>query len=499
MTAFVLVSEAHTGGWIWRDVAARLSAAGDEAYPVTLTGLEDHRQPVGPDIDLETHIRDVMDLIDRIDAARPVVVVGHGYGIHPVLGAADRRPDRVARIVYLDAGLPQDGDPALAAIADVATRERLATLDGDPVLPAPTTREDWARWGGVADLSDAALARLTRSAAPHPVGTLTQPLRLSGAAAELPTTGVLCTGNGASIALVESLVGMGNPALRRLVDPRVGFFELATGHWPMVSAPGEVADVLRRAAADEGHRLSAKREEPSHLGPFPLDAPACDRERVGRVDLYLPDDELPCPVVLFVHGGPLPEGALPTPRDWPTFVGYGRYAASVGVVGATVEHRLHRPGDYDRAAEDVAAAIETVRAHPRVDRDRIALWFFSGGGLLATDWLVHPPSWLRCLAATYPILAPMPNWGLADSRFHPARAVRSAGELPIVLTTVGLERAEIAVTVHEFLAAGEAAEANVEVIHLAEARHGFEAIDHTEETRAAIRRAMRVVTGHVTG
>ncbi|HET9893893.1 MAG TPA: hypothetical protein VFQ44_03065 [Streptosporangiaceae bacterium] len=66
-----------------------------------------------------------------------------------------------------------------------------------------------------------------------------------------------------------------------------------------------------------------------------------------------------------------------------------------------------------------------MRADPRVDAGRVALWFFSGGGLLPADWLCAPPEWLRCVAATYPWLAPPPDW---DARFRPIDAVASAGD-----------------------------------------------------------------------
>lgn len=221
------------------------------------------------------------------------------------------------------------------------------------------------------------LARLTEQAVPQPLPTLTQPLRLSGAVAELPTTGVLCTANGSSIAVVEAMVGLGDPAFRRLADPGVTFFELDTGHWPMLSAPRELVDVLFRAVAGKGHRVAAVREQPTHLRPFLMDVEERPRERTGRVDLHLPDADGPRPAVVFVHGGPVPAGARPTPRDWPAFVGYAQYAASLGAVGVTVDHRLHELTAYARAADDIAEAIELVRADPRVDGDRVGLWFLS--------------------------------------------------------------------------------------------------------------------------
>jgi dienelactone hydrolase len=302
--------------------------------------------------------------------------------------------------------------------------------------------------------------------------------------------------------MVEALVGLGDPRFQVLTDPRVSFFELDTGHWPMLSRPDEVAETLMRAAAGEGHRVTAKvNEQPAHLRPFLMEVPERPRERVGRVDLHLPDDlaeaDHPRPAVVFVHGGPVHPDVRPTPRDWPGFVGYGQYVAGLGAVGVTLDHRLHDLADYGRAAEDIAEAVDLVRADPRVDGDRVGLWCFSSGGLLSADWLAAPPPWLRCVAASYPILAPLPNWGLVDSRFRPADAVRTAGRLPIVLTRVELERAEIAVTVEEFLAAAEQCDADVEVIDVPLGHHGFETIDHTEQARHALERAVRSVLEHL--
>jgi acetyl esterase/lipase len=342
-----------------------------------------------------------------------------------------------------------------------------------------------------------ALERLARLAAPQPPGTLTQPLRLSEAVSGLPATGVLCTANGPGITAVEAMARLGDPRVRALADPRVGFFELATGHWPMLSCPGELADVLLRAAAGEGRRLSVPAERPAHLRPFILDVPEAPRERTGRVDLHLPAADGPRPAVVFVHGGPVPPGTRPTPRDWPAFTGYARYAASLGAVGVTVDHRLHDIADYGRAAEDVAEAVELARADPRVDGERVALWFFSGGGLLSADWLAKPPPWLRCVAATYPLLSPPPGWPVDDARFRPADAVRTAGRLPVVLTRVELELPELATTAEEFLAAAEDCGADVEVIDVPGGHHGFETIDRTDRARRAVDRAVRSVLGHL--
>lgn len=546
MTEFILVAGMFTGAHVWEETAAHLASAGAGVHTAVLTGLggapsvategdvtggvamegdatggvgmeDDVMEDVATEgVGLETHIQDVLALIDAVSDEggpdRGIVLVGHGYGTYPVLGAADRRAGRVGRIVCVDTGPGQDGMPALAVVADPSARAEVAGRAGAegahpaapaPALPAPflpaPAREEWPRWGSTAGIPDAALDRLTDLASPQPLRTLLQPLRLTGEAAALPVTGVLCQANGSSIGMVQQRVDFGDPALLPLADPLVSFFELPTGHWPMLSLPGELADILLRAAAGGGHHLTVPNatQPPAHLRPFPLEAPRLPRERTGNVDLYAPEAEGPRPAVVFVHGGPVPAGVVPTPRDWPVLQGYARYAAAEGAVGATLDHRLHAMADYPRAAADVAAAVEQVRADPRVDADRVALWFFSGGSLISADWLRRPPAWLRCLAASYPVLVPLPGWGPVDGRFRPADAVAGAGTLPVVLTRVGRESSGIAATVEEFLEASAACGADVEVVDVPNGRHSFETLDPTEESREAVRRAMRSVLGHL--
>ncbi|MEU4078349.1 alpha/beta hydrolase [Streptomyces venezuelae] len=534
MAAFVLVSGPFTGGWIWEATASRLREAGAEAYPVTLPGTGDRRTDpatatgtatgtvsgtatrtrtatatgtddalgTGAGIDLETHIQDLVRLIDGLRAPQ-VVLVGHGYGLHPVLGAADRRPERVARIVSLDTPLPDDGEAAARSVPDPGVRERLTErAEGAGGLIAPPEPGTWSRWGSTEGVPAEELARLDRLATPQPAGTLTAPLRLTGAGAALPTTGVLCTGNGSSVDLVRMLVESGPPRFRAFADGRMRFIDLDTGHWPMLSAPGELAEVLRRAAAGEGHRMAVPEragERPAHLLPFLLDVPEVPRERRGRVDLHLPagrgvpPGDGPRPAVVFVHGGPVEADRRPTPRDTPFLLGYGRYAASLGVIGATLDHRLHDLADFPRAARDIADAVALVRADPRVDAERIALWFFSTGGLLAADWLAAPPPWLRCVAASYPALAPLPGWAGVESRFRPAEVVGTAAGPPIVLTRAGREHPAFAETVEAFLTAAARKGAEVEIVDVPDGRHSFELVDPTDASRAAVERAMRSV------
>ncbi|WP_031521318.1 alpha/beta fold hydrolase [Streptomyces sp. NRRL F-5123] len=589
-TAFVLVPGLHTGGWIWQDVAERLREAGAEALPLTLSGMDGS----GAGADVEAHVADVLRAVETTDAEQ-VVLVGHCYGVHPVVAAADRLPERVARIVLLDTPMPQDGDPPAALVPEQALRERLlrriagsegsegeaapgvaadataggtsaplsapegaeagpggasaapgaatqgaatpvpggpaqpagseppggpgpssvrargADVTGDGVtgeasggdepgapLPPPSSAQAWGALGSLAGVGAEAREQLVRRGVPQPWGTLARPLRLggnAGAAGSVPVSGVLCAGNGSTLAMVEGALALGDPRYAYLAAPHMSYLEMATGHWPMLAEPDATAEVLLRAAAGEGvpPKRPAKAGRPAHLRPFLLDVPERPRERLGRVDLHLPDGDGPHPAVVLVHGGPVPEGAEPTPRDWPGFLGYARLLAGRGAVGAVVDHRLHGLGDFDRAADDVAEAVAAVRAHPRVDADRVALWFFSVGGLLSAEWLAAPPPWLRCVALTYPLLAPLPAWGVSGPRFHPAEAVRAAGRLPVVLTRVGRESPEFAATVEDFRKAAGAAGVDVQLVDVPSAVHGFETPDHSGEARAAVTTATRAV------
>lgn len=494
--AFVLVSGPFTGGTLWDRVGEELRGAGAEVHAATLTGTGGTDNVDGA-VGLETHIADVVRLIDGA-AAPQVVLVGHDYAVHPVLGAAQRRVERVARIVYLDAGLPQDGDLPLALVPDTEVQALLRERP-EATVPAPAP-DGWQRWGSTAGLSPADLELLSSLAAPQPGRTLTEPLRLTGALADVPTSGVLCTASGLTVDAVQQLVTSGMPQFQVLARPEVGFFELATGHWPMLSCPGELAATLLRAAAGEGRRLTPANTTPFQERPFLLDVPVAARERVGQVDLHLPaaaDGDGPRPAVLFVHGGPLPRDMVPPVRDWPLYVGYARLAASEGVVGAVVAHGLHATSDYPVAAADVAEALRVLRADPRVDADRIAVWAFSGGGLLLSDHLAAPPSWLRCVAASYPVLAPLTGWIGVDPRFAPAAVLPKAGRLPIVLTRVGLESPEIAATVAAFLTAADECGAALELVDVPHAMHGFDVHDPTDETREAVRRALSAVLAHL--
>lgn len=231
--------------------------------------------------------------------------------------------------------------------------------------------------------------------------------------------------------------------------------------------------------------------------PFFFDIEPARRERQELLDVHTSPhaDGGRKPAVLFVHGGPVPEEQQPRPRDWEGTIGYGALAAASGMVGITFNHRLYNlDTHYPIAADDVAEVVEQTRGLDSVDPDRIGLWFFSNGGGLAADWLNKRPYWLRCIAWTYPVLVPPPDWpDDRRARFDTVTAACSAPTLPKLLLRVGGEYEYLAQNQDELVDAVREHDSNLEVIELPDADHGFEHFGHVEESRAAVDRAMRWV------
>ncbi|MFR9780262.1 alpha/beta hydrolase family protein [Micromonospora sp. MS34] len=220
-------------------------------------------------------------------------------------------------------------------------------------------------------------------------------------------------------------------------------------------------------------------------------------ERHDQVDLYPPPQAGRRPAVVVAHGIPLPPDA-PDPREWLLYQGYAALLAEQGAVTALARLTVDSPAGLPEPAAQLSKAVDLVRADPRVDPDRVALWFFSGSGLLLGDWLREPPPWLRGVAATYPLLAPLPGWAV-ESRFHPIEALAEAENAPpLVLTRAGLDRPEVTAATEAFTAEAARLGMPVQVIDVPDGRHGFDALDHTDRSRAAVRAARDAVLALLT-
>ena len=228
MSTFVLVPGMWIGAWAWREVTAALRAAGHDVFPLTLTGVADRAHLAGAD--LETHVADIVGLIEAEDL-RDVVLIGHSYGGLPVTVAAERIPDRLARVVYVDSGPLPAGARQLDQLGDQVVP------DGDAVPPRA--------WDPAADpqllagLDERALGLLRARATPHPLASVRAPLPRTGAGIAVPIALISCA---FPVEQVRRMIADGHPWFAELAGAEL--IGGPTGHWPMLSAPAELAAAL---------------------------------------------------------------------------------------------------------------------------------------------------------------------------------------------------------------------------------------------------------------
>jgi pimeloyl-ACP methyl ester carboxylesterase len=238
MATFVLVHGAWHGGWCWARVRERLAAAGHRVFTPTLSGLGARKHLLSREVVLDTHIADVVNLLEAEELA-DVVLVGHSYAGAVAPGVVDRAPQRIRQLVLLDATIVDFGEAPidLAPPEVAAARRAQVARDGEGYKLAAPPAEVF----GVSDPAD--LAWVGRRLTPHPFGTYEQKLARHGAGlGRVPRTYIDCVAP-----MLETI----NPSRARVrARPEWRVLELATGHDAMVTAPRELAEMLERLAGD---------------------------------------------------------------------------------------------------------------------------------------------------------------------------------------------------------------------------------------------------------
>lgn len=231
----VLVHGAWLGGWAWHEVVPILWRAGHRTYAPTLTGLGERAHLGSTAVNLDTHIDDICAVLHAEDLT-DVCLVGHSYAGMVITGVADRLPERLSHLVYLDAFVPRDGDSmhTIVPADDVARAREAARRDGagwriplDPEIRATMPRADW----------------MGPRFADQPLGTYEQPVRSANpAAAPLKRTYIQCT-----VKPVRDLFAPCAEAAQ--ADPDWTLRTLAGDHLAMVTQPGILAALLLDVAA----------------------------------------------------------------------------------------------------------------------------------------------------------------------------------------------------------------------------------------------------------
>ncbi len=226
---FVLVHGTSHGGWCWVRVADRLRAHGHRVFTPTLTGVGERSHLMSTQIDLDTHITDVANVI-KWEGLHEVVLCGHSYGGWVISGVAEQVEDRIASIVYLDAFMPEDGQRGIDTQSPGSRDAVLAaSKSGEASRPAGSA----SRYG----LEGADLDWVDSLLTPQPIGVSLQPIKITGARDRIARKAyILATGyNNPPFVAAHG-------ALKH--DPSWRLFELPCHHGVMIEMPAELAQIL---------------------------------------------------------------------------------------------------------------------------------------------------------------------------------------------------------------------------------------------------------------
>ena len=239
MSTFVLVHPAWFGSWCWQDVTPRLRAAGHDVSTPTLTGLGERAHLLNGDIALSTHVDDVINAV-MFEDLHDVTLVGNSSGGTVITAVADRIPDRVAGLVYVDAFVPADGE----STADLIPPERWQQL----AQFSSSEGEGWLlpRWAPmpwdkiVRDIwqvtDEAKLLWVIERLRPTPLTHFTDPVRL-----------VNQDRMRARLVYIRCPVSpapFDKPAAVAKNSPDWTYREMQTSHIPFITAPNELAEML---------------------------------------------------------------------------------------------------------------------------------------------------------------------------------------------------------------------------------------------------------------
>ena len=230
MATFVLVPGAWLGGWAWSKIIPLLENRGHKTYPVTLTGMGERVHLASKDIGIETAIEDVLNFISYNDLD-DFVLVGHSFAGKVVAAVADRAPEKVRTLLYLDAFRPEKVRKPQGSFTDATGGS----------LTIPLTDEILESTGK--DVRGADREWLLSKATPWPTRYAGDPVTLSKNFDSVKSAYIFCTGGGDPV----------DEILQGKWGKREGPYRvIESGHWPMITKPVELVDDILSLVEEDG-------------------------------------------------------------------------------------------------------------------------------------------------------------------------------------------------------------------------------------------------------
>ncbi len=232
---FVFAHGSWHGGWVWRGITDRLTAQGHRCFAPSYTGMGDRAHLLSKDITIDTFIEDVIGVI-KAEELTDVILVAHSFGGVPALGVADRIPDRLRHVVYVDCIILENGQDAFSIYPPKEAEERIALAEaanGGLAVPVPKKLPPvWGLIEGTHDY-DWVLRRLT----PHPLQSYRTPLVLKNPVGNnLPRTFVSCAQP------FNPVINASRDKIRGM--PGWNFIEVAGPHHFLITQPDRFTEIL---------------------------------------------------------------------------------------------------------------------------------------------------------------------------------------------------------------------------------------------------------------
>ncbi|RDI44401.1 alpha/beta fold hydrolase [Nocardia mexicana] len=247
MSTYLLVHGAFHGGWAWQRVVPLLESAGHTALAPSLVGLGERADQLTRYVGLDTHVDDLVGLVTT-EALTDVILVGHSYAGIVITALADRMPDRIAELVYVDTFVPRDGEAVADIMPPMVEAFAQAAADSGDGWRVPPPTEPLGDGGINGVTTEPDLSWLASMLTAQSLKTFQQPLWLSNpqALAYIPVTHIYCSEGGAEFQAMRAAMPRTLPP-DDLPPERLKV--LPTGHDCMITMPRELARHLLAVAA----------------------------------------------------------------------------------------------------------------------------------------------------------------------------------------------------------------------------------------------------------